>query len=146
MPYSIKIYKKKTQAVKNHYYQSSVCAKVLKRDKDSARPDMAGRVGTATVRAVKRRLVPARAALTLTQPAVQRYRLDLFSQLYQRKLVWPLTVDILCSRIKTLTAAQPGALGLRIGVRTRGCNGEENIYNNILSLSHRTAVSQFTIL
>ena len=51
------------------------------------------------------------------------YRLDLFSQLYQRKLVWPLTVDILCSRIKTLTAAQPGALGLRIGVRTRGCNG-----------------------
>ena len=35
-------------------------------------PDMAGRVGTATVRAVKRRLVPARAALTLTQPAVQR--------------------------------------------------------------------------
>ena len=65
-------YIKKTQAVKNHYYQSSVCAKVLKRDKDSARPDMAGRVGTATVRAVKRRLVPARAALTLTQPAVQR--------------------------------------------------------------------------
>jgi len=26
-------------------------------------------------------------------------------------------------RIKTLTAAQPGTLGLRIGVRTRGCNG-----------------------
>jgi len=58
---------------------------------------MAGRVGTATVRAMKRRLIPARAALTLTQPAVQR--------------------------IKTLTAAQPGSLGLRIGVRTRGCNG-----------------------
>ena len=34
---------------------------------------MAGRVGTATVRAVKRRLIPARAALTLTQPAVQRF-------------------------------------------------------------------------
>ena len=31
------------------------------------------------------------------------------------------------TRIKTLTAAQPGTLGLRIGVRTRGCNGEENI-------------------
>ena len=104
---------------------------------------MAGRVGTATVRAVKRRLVPARAALTLTQPAVQRYRLDLYSQIYQRKLVWSLTVDILCSRIKTLTAAQPGALGLRIGVRTRGCNGEENIYNDILSISHRTAISQY---
>ena len=53
---------------------------------------MAGRVGTATVRAVKRRLVPARAALTLTQPAVQRYRLDLYSQIYQRKLVWSLTL------------------------------------------------------
>ena len=28
---------KKTQAVNYHYYQSSVCAKILKRDKDSAR-------------------------------------------------------------------------------------------------------------
>jgi len=56
-----------------------------------------GRIGTASVRAVRRRLLPTRAALTLTQPAV--------------------------ARVGELTAGQPGALGLRIGVRQRGCNG-----------------------
>eukprot|EP00092_Neocalanus_flemingeri_P029418 GFUD01031943.1.p1 GENE.GFUD01031943.1~~GFUD01031943.1.p1 ORF type:complete len:135 (-),score=22.52 GFUD01031943.1:200-604(-) len=53
---------------------------------------------TATVRAVKRRsLLPTRAALTLTPQAV--------------------------SRIKELTAGIPSCLGMRIGVRQRGCNG-----------------------
>ena len=71
MPYSSKS-TKKTQAVNNHYYQCRVqYAQKYSRETKIA-PDMAGRVGTATVRAVKRRLVPARAALTLTQPAVQR--------------------------------------------------------------------------
>eukprot|EP00092_Neocalanus_flemingeri_P007181 GFUD01007759.1.p1 GENE.GFUD01007759.1~~GFUD01007759.1.p1 ORF type:complete len:135 (+),score=31.87 GFUD01007759.1:96-500(+) len=53
---------------------------------------------TATVRAVKRRsLLPTRAALSLTPSAVDR--------------------------IKNLTAGVPNCLGMRIGVRTRGCNG-----------------------
>lgn len=58
---------------------------------------MAGKVGTATVRAVRRKLVPARAALTLTPPAV--------------------------GRIQELLQAEPEVIGLRIGVRQRGCNG-----------------------
>jgi len=52
---------------------------------------------TATVRAVKGRLLPSRAALTLTQSAVQR--------------------------VKTLLLGNPEAIGLRVGVRQRGCNG-----------------------
>jgi len=54
--------------------------------------------GTAMVRAVKRRsLIPPRAALTLTSSAVDR--------------------------VKQLIGAQPNCIGLKIGVRTRGCNG-----------------------
>merc|ERR1712055_797719 len=53
---------------------------------------------TATVRAVKRRsLLPTRAALTLTPTAVKR--------------------------IKELTDGVPDCIGMRIGVRQRGCNG-----------------------
>jgi len=53
---------------------------------------------TATVRAVKRRsLIPTKAALTLTNSAV--------------------------NQVKNLLAQQPQAVGLRIGVRQRGCNG-----------------------
>ena len=53
---------------------------------------------TATVRAVKRRsLLPTRAALTLTPSAVKR--------------------------IKQLTEGVPACIGMRIGVRQRGCNG-----------------------
>jgi len=52
---------------------------------------------TATVRAVKGRLLPSRAALVLTQSAVQR--------------------------VKTLLLGNPEAIGLRVGVRQRGCNG-----------------------
>ena len=53
---------------------------------------------TATVRAVKRRsLLPTRAALTLTPSAV--------------------------NRIKNLTEGLPNCVGMRIGVRQRGCNG-----------------------
>ena len=58
---------------------------------------MAGRVGSASVRAVRRGAAPARAALTLTQPAV--------------------------ARVKQLTEGAPGAIGVRIGVRRRGCSG-----------------------
>jgi len=54
--------------------------------------------GTAMVRAMKRRpLIPARAALTLTDSAV--------------------------ARVKQLVSEQPEYIGLKIGVRTRGCNG-----------------------
>uniref|UniRef100_A0A6A7FQ45 Iron-sulfur cluster assembly 1 homolog, mitochondrial n=1 Tax=Hirondellea gigas TaxID=1518452 RepID=A0A6A7FQ45_9CRUS len=57
-----------------------------------------GAVATATVRAVKnRRLIPTRAALVLTQAAVQR--------------------------VKELLKDRPDAVGLRVGVRQRGCNG-----------------------
>eukprot|EP00088_Acartia_fossae_P045687 TRINITY_DN49234_c0_g1_i1.p1 TRINITY_DN49234_c0_g1~~TRINITY_DN49234_c0_g1_i1.p1 ORF type:complete len:131 (+),score=7.80 TRINITY_DN49234_c0_g1_i1:50-442(+) len=53
---------------------------------------------TATVRAVKRRsLIPTKAALSLTPTAV--------------------------NRVKELLSARPDSLGLRIGVRQRGCNG-----------------------
>ena len=53
---------------------------------------------TATVRAVKRRsLLPTKAALTLTPSAV--------------------------NRVKDLLRSQPASIGLRIGVRQRGCNG-----------------------
>jgi len=52
---------------------------------------------TATVRAVKRRLIPTKAALTLTNSAVHQ--------------------------VKTLLSHQPDSIGLRIGVRQRGCNG-----------------------
>lgn len=59
---------------------------------------MSGRsAATATVRAVKRRLIPTKAALSLTPSAV--------------------------NRVKLLLMDQPGSLGLRIGVRQRGCNG-----------------------
>jgi len=55
-------------------------------------------IGTATVRAVKRdRLIPTRAALTLTPAAVKR--------------------------IKNLLDGKPNYIGLKVGVRTRGCNG-----------------------
>jgi len=55
-------------------------------------------VGTATVRAVSRRLgAPPRAALTLTSSAVER--------------------------VKELTLQREGCQGLRIGVKQRGCNG-----------------------
>ncbi|EDW82659.1 iron-sulfur cluster assembly 1 homolog, mitochondrial isoform X2 [Drosophila tropicalis] len=55
-------------------------------------------VATATVRAVKgRKLIPTRAALTLTPAAVQR--------------------------IKSLLQDKPDFVGLKVGVRQRGCNG-----------------------
>ncbi|XP_055907789.1 iron-sulfur cluster assembly 1 homolog, mitochondrial [Eupeodes corollae] len=55
-------------------------------------------VATATVRALKgRKLLPTRAALTLTPSAVQR--------------------------IKELLSKQPEYTGLKVGVRQRGCNG-----------------------
>ncbi|KAH8396315.1 hypothetical protein KR222_008111 [Zaprionus bogoriensis] len=55
-------------------------------------------VATATVRAVKgRKILPTRAALTLTPAAVQR--------------------------IKSLLQDKPNVLGLKVGVRQRGCNG-----------------------
>jgi len=59
---------------------------------------MASRVATATVRAVKgRRLIPTRAALTLTPSAV--------------------------SKVQELLQNKPNAIGLKVGVRQRGCNG-----------------------
>ncbi|XP_035215172.1 iron-sulfur cluster assembly 1 homolog, mitochondrial-like [Stegodyphus dumicola] len=55
-------------------------------------------IGAATVRLVeKTRRLPARAALVLTPAAV--------------------------SRIKTLLEKEPNAIGLKIGVAQRGCNG-----------------------
>jgi len=55
-------------------------------------------IGTATVKAVKgKRLIPTRAALTLTPSAVQR--------------------------IKKLLESKPECIGLKIGVKHRGCNG-----------------------
>ncbi|XP_023161999.1 iron-sulfur cluster assembly 1 homolog, mitochondrial [Drosophila hydei] len=55
-------------------------------------------VATATVRAVKgRKLIPTRAALTLTPAAV--------------------------NRIKSLLQDKPEVIGLKVGVRQRGCNG-----------------------
>ncbi|CAL4126400.1 unnamed protein product [Meganyctiphanes norvegica] len=59
---------------------------------------MASRVATATVRAVKgRRLIPSRAALTLTPSAVRK--------------------------VQDLLIKKPAAIGLKVGVRQRGCNG-----------------------
>ncbi|XP_028853118.1 iron-sulfur cluster assembly 1 homolog, mitochondrial [Denticeps clupeoides] len=59
---------------------------------------MSASVVRATVRAVSRRKVlPARAALTLTPSAV--------------------------NRIKQLLQERPESIGLKVGVRTRGCNG-----------------------
>ncbi|XP_055374853.1 iron-sulfur cluster assembly 1 homolog, mitochondrial [Condylostylus longicornis] len=55
-------------------------------------------VATATIRAVKgRKLIPTRAALTLTPSAVKR--------------------------VKELLTGKPEFSGLKIGVRQRGCNG-----------------------
>lgn len=55
-------------------------------------------VAAATVRAAKgRRLIPTRAALVLTQSAVVK--------------------------VKELLARNPEAIGLKVGVRQRGCNG-----------------------
>ncbi|XP_002736905.1 iron-sulfur cluster assembly 1 homolog, mitochondrial-like [Saccoglossus kowalevskii] len=60
---------------------------------------MAAPVIRASVRAAtgKRRLIPSRAALNLTESAA--------------------------TKIKTLMADKPQVLGVRIGVKTRGCNG-----------------------
>jgi len=59
---------------------------------------MVGSVATATVRAVKgRKILASRAALVLTQSAVER--------------------------VKCLLNDKPDAIGLRVGVRMRGCNG-----------------------
>ncbi|MFT7811852.1 iron-sulfur cluster assembly 1 homolog, mitochondrial [Arapaima gigas] len=59
---------------------------------------MSAPVVRATVRAVsKRKLLPTRAALTLTPSAV--------------------------NKIKYLLQNKPEYIGLRVGVRTRGCNG-----------------------
>ncbi|XP_060701224.1 iron-sulfur cluster assembly 1 homolog, mitochondrial isoform X2 [Hemiscyllium ocellatum] len=60
---------------------------------------MSGSILRASIRAVgaRRRLVPTRAALTLT----------------------PLAVN----KIKQLLQEKPEYIGLKIGVRTRGCNG-----------------------
>ncbi|KAF0290881.1 Iron-sulfur cluster assembly 1, mitochondrial [Amphibalanus amphitrite] len=60
---------------------------------------MAAPVATATVRAVRggKRLIPTRAALVLTKNAVDK--------------------------IKTVLSAKPDAIGLKVGVRQRGCNG-----------------------
>ncbi|XP_013386253.1 iron-sulfur cluster assembly 1 homolog, mitochondrial-like [Lingula anatina] len=58
----------------------------------------ASKAAGATVRAVTRRKpVPPRAALTLTPAAVQR--------------------------IQSLVSQKPGTIGLKIGVKQRGCNG-----------------------
>ncbi|ENN75749.1 hypothetical protein HUJ04_006328 [Dendroctonus ponderosae] len=54
-------------------------------------------VATATVRAVKRKLLPTRQALTLTPAAV--------------------------GRVKELLKDKSDYVGLKIGVRQRGCNG-----------------------
>ncbi|XP_042206249.1 iron-sulfur cluster assembly 1 homolog, mitochondrial-like isoform X1 [Homarus americanus] len=55
-------------------------------------------VASATVRAVKgRRLIPTRAALVLTQNAVEK--------------------------VRELLEKNPEAVGLKVGVRQRGCNG-----------------------
>ncbi|KAK7066968.1 Iron-sulfur cluster assembly 1 mitochondrial [Halocaridina rubra] len=55
-------------------------------------------VATATVRAVKgRKLISTRAALVLTQSAV--------------------------NRVRKLLEGNPEAIGLKVGVRQRGCNG-----------------------
>ncbi|XP_068084026.1 iron-sulfur cluster assembly 1 homolog, mitochondrial [Anabrus simplex] len=55
-------------------------------------------VASATVKALKgKRILPSRAALVLTPAAVQK--------------------------IKSILAAKPDCIGLKIGVRQRGCNG-----------------------
>lgn len=56
-------------------------------------------VASATVRAVKKRVLPSRAALVLTSTAVQK--------------------------VKEIMAKEDakGFIGLRVGVRQRGCNG-----------------------
>ncbi|KAA0716578.1 Iron-sulfur cluster assembly 1 -like protein, mitochondrial HESB-like domain-containing protein 2 [Triplophysa tibetana] len=59
---------------------------------------MSASIARATVRAVsKRTILPIRAALTLTPSAV--------------------------SKVKQLLQAKPEYMGLKVGVRTRGCNG-----------------------
>ncbi|XP_069084394.1 iron-sulfur cluster assembly 1 homolog, mitochondrial isoform X2 [Pleurodeles waltl] len=65
---------------------------------DGGEDNMAASVVRATVKAVSRRkLQPSRAALTLTPSAV--------------------------SKIRQLLKEKPDHIGLKIGVRTRGCNG-----------------------
>uniref|UniRef100_A0A0K8TNH6 Iron-sulfur cluster assembly 1 homolog, mitochondrial n=1 Tax=Tabanus bromius TaxID=304241 RepID=A0A0K8TNH6_TABBR len=54
-------------------------------------------VATATVRAINRKLIPTRAALILTPAAVKR--------------------------IRELLHEKPEYMGLKVGVRQRGCNG-----------------------
>lgn len=54
-------------------------------------------VATATVKAINRKLIPTRAALTLTASAV--------------------------NRVKELINAKPEFVALKVGVKQRGCNG-----------------------
>lgn len=62
-------------------------------------------VGTATVRAVKPRLRPRKAAISLTNSAVQR--------------------------VKELLEECPGSEGIKVGVKERGCNGLSYTLNYI---------------
>ncbi|KAH8290036.1 hypothetical protein KR044_002315 [Drosophila immigrans] len=76
-------------------------------------------VATATVRAVKgRKLIPTRAALTLTPAAVQRIK-----SLLQDKpdvVSSALCPNAACNKNFTCFLPQ---IGLKVGVRQRGCNG-----------------------
>lgn len=54
-------------------------------------------VAVKAVRLAGRKVLPSRAALVLTKPAVER--------------------------VKQLLAAKPNAIGLKVGVKQRGCNG-----------------------
>ncbi|KAH8387567.1 hypothetical protein KR093_007898 [Drosophila rubida] len=77
-------------------------------------------VATATVRAVKgRKLLPTRAALTLTPAAVQRIK----SLLQDKPDVVSRLHALTLTAIRTLHVLLCPQIGLKVGVRQRGCNG-----------------------
>ena len=81
----------------------------------------AGGAASATVRAVKRRkMLPTRAALTLVkQKRPNSSRLPRFVNHPLFLFQTPAAVE----RVKELVDTKPSCIGLKIGVRQRGCNG-----------------------
>ena len=79
---------------------------------------------TATVRTVKRkRMIPMRAALTLVSLYVLYECVGKITVWHWNLLIYHTQTPAAVNRVKELIEDKPDCVGLKIGVKTRGCNG-----------------------